>query len=383
MNINRHNYEEFFLLYADNELTPAQRSAVELFVQQNPDLKTELQLLQQTVFKADDIVFANKAALLKDEITPLQQQLLLYVDDELNNADKKAVQQLLLTDAAAQKEFTLLQKTQLQPDAAVVFADKASLYRNEGKVIRFPWLRVAAAAILLGFGTWTVISVIQKPLPKTIDTAVNKTDGTNNNLPAVKDTITQNNFTTQAILPAPKATQVNTITTPAVTPVVNTVAARNNKSTVKTTVQKINTLNKVLKDNIVEPVVVDNKKPSNNLPKPDYNNFNNNSSNKTETANVPPTEAVVANSTSGKTETATPATNTNAADITTYAINTGNNGDDAETANNNKVLYMQEDNVKRSKLGGFFRKVKRMVERTTNVKTGNGVKIAGFDIAIK
>ena len=66
MNINRHNYEEFFLLYVDNELSAAERNAVELFVQQNPDLGEELQLLEQSVVSHDEIIFEDKQRLLKD-----------------------------------------------------------------------------------------------------------------------------------------------------------------------------------------------------------------------------------------------------------------------------------------------------------------------------
>ena len=42
MNINRDNYEEFFLLYADNELSVQEKNAVEDFVRQHPDLEEEL-----------------------------------------------------------------------------------------------------------------------------------------------------------------------------------------------------------------------------------------------------------------------------------------------------------------------------------------------------
>jgi hypothetical protein len=51
--------------------------------------------------------------------------------------------------------------------------------------------------------------------------------------------------------------------------------------------------------------------------------------------------------------------------------------------NNDRYLDTDEDNAKRTKVGGFFRKVKRLIERNTNIKTGNEVKVAGFEIAIK
>ena len=50
--------------------------------------------------------------------------------------------------------------------------------------------------------------------------------------------------------------------------------------------------------------------------------------------------------------------------------------------NNNKIFYINEEKITRSKIGGLFRKVKRTIERNTNIKTGNGVTIAGFEIAL-
>ena len=59
MNINRNNYEEYFLLYADNELSADEKNMVEMFVQQNPDLEEEFIMLQQSVVKPDNTIALN------------------------------------------------------------------------------------------------------------------------------------------------------------------------------------------------------------------------------------------------------------------------------------------------------------------------------------
>ena len=46
--------------------------------------------------------------------------------------------------------------------------------------------------------------------------------------------------------------------------------------------------------------------------------------------------------------------------------------------------HMNEEKVKKSKLGGFFRKVKRVVERSANIKSGgNNIKVANMEFAIQ
>ena len=56
MKIDRFNYEEFFLLYVDNELSAAERKQVEAFVEQHPDLEEELMMLKQSQLKPDTSV---------------------------------------------------------------------------------------------------------------------------------------------------------------------------------------------------------------------------------------------------------------------------------------------------------------------------------------
>ncbi len=374
MNIERHNYEEFFLLYADNELCAADRKAVEMFVAENPDLKKELQLILQTISGTDAVVFNNKELLMKPVITPLQEQLLLFIDNEQAAADTKKIQQLINTDAAAAKEFAALQQTKLQADTNIIYTNKKELYRNkEGRVIRIAWWRAAAAAVLLGFGTWGVLTLIK---PAAV------TEGTVATGPAIKPVQQKNDA---ANVTADADNKQNTVATTDA----NTVSANTNTTsntiTVSTTKKSLPANNTVTPKNKSAITNDDDKlvkKEDNNLPKPLYNNFNNDNRNETVSNNVTPKEAAIKNANSGSAALIASTTKPNTTTVNGYAINASYNPDEAEEANNNKVLYMNEENVKRSKLGGFIRKVKRVVERTANIKTDNSIKVAGFDIAL-
>ena len=164
MMINRHNYEEFFLLYADDELNSQQRAAVELFVQQNPDMAAELEMLMQMKLEPeDDIVFPDKALLFKTvdveiNINNYEEYFLLYIDGELEKRAAEKVEKFVLQHPKLQDEFTLLKQTVLQPEA-LTFADKSSLYRKEErrKVGYMQFARLAAAAAIIGLvlaGWW-------------------------------------------------------------------------------------------------------------------------------------------------------------------------------------------------------------------------------------
>jgi hypothetical protein len=67
MDIRRNNYETSFLLYLDRELGPAEMLKVEKFLTENPDLQKEFELLQQTIFLPEEIVFDKKELLLHKE----------------------------------------------------------------------------------------------------------------------------------------------------------------------------------------------------------------------------------------------------------------------------------------------------------------------------
>ena len=167
MIINRHNYEEHFILYWDNELSASQKQVVENFVKENADLHEEFKLLGETRFTPDDHVQLEEKEFLSNNsfinITNYEEQLLNYIDDEVTADQRKEVEKFVTQYSAVKQELALLQKTKLQPEAEITFPDKSILYRREEKVrvISMTWFRIAvAAAILLiaGFATFRLVN---------------------------------------------------------------------------------------------------------------------------------------------------------------------------------------------------------------------------------
>ena len=161
MKINRSNYEEYFLLYTDNELSTADKQAVEFFIQQNPDLQKEFTMLQQRTFSADDtITFRNKEALMHEPVTEglihhenYQEMFILYSDEELKADEKFAVEDFVYHHPQYQEEFELIQSLKLVPDTGLTFPGKSKLYHPQpvqvAKRLVFTWSRVAVAAAVL------------------------------------------------------------------------------------------------------------------------------------------------------------------------------------------------------------------------------------------
>ncbi len=168
ININRHNYEEFFLLYADRELSAVNRMAVEQFVQENPDLAVELNLILDATLSADELMpMPEKESLIRNSsdevhIGNYEEQFLLYIDQEMNEEERAEVERFVLQHPSLQESFMQLKQTVL-PVEPIQFPNKATLYKQEEErrvvPIWFNWQRFTAAAVLTGlcFLTWTLL----------------------------------------------------------------------------------------------------------------------------------------------------------------------------------------------------------------------------------
>ena len=156
--ITRNNYEEFFLLYVDNELSRAEKEAVERFVGENPDLKEEWELLMQCRIRPDEApVFAGKELLRREEVPSLinagnyETWFLSYIDGELDEPARQAVNDFIRRHPDKNIELQRLQRTVNIPDRTIVFPGKDALRRREKRrIIWMPFARIAAAALVLG-----------------------------------------------------------------------------------------------------------------------------------------------------------------------------------------------------------------------------------------
>jgi hypothetical protein len=65
MNINETNYENYFFLYIDKELSPTENTAVENFIALQPTYADELEQLKKTIQAPENILFEHKALLYR------------------------------------------------------------------------------------------------------------------------------------------------------------------------------------------------------------------------------------------------------------------------------------------------------------------------------
>ncbi|NTS40898.1 cell envelope integrity protein TolA [Flavisolibacter sp. BT320] len=155
--IDQSNYEEWFVLYMDNELSASQKEMVDQFLLLHPHLQEELDLLLSTKLPAEDVVFFDKSSLQAGamKLNIVDESLLLYIDNELSATEQKRIEEKIAVNTDLRLQHQLLQKTKLDASEVIPYPDKKELYRHTEKVVwLFPvWMRVAVAVIILLFAS--------------------------------------------------------------------------------------------------------------------------------------------------------------------------------------------------------------------------------------
>ncbi len=373
MTIDRHNYEEFFLLYVDNELSPAERKAVEDFVAENTDLQVELDLMKDAVLHPEPALsFDFKASLMKSEgdtglITHenCETYFLLYADNELDAGQKLLVEKFVFQHPQHQANFELLRQVKLIADTSIVFPDKASLYRKEkdDKVIPIVWWKMMAAAVVLlavGIASWYLVT-------------------NNNNGTSQPRVVAQNN-------PA-KTVPSTTVTDPVKPPPDQSSVTPDDDAVARQEVtidpsSRTNVSAQVKSPGVNDQMAVKTKAPEEK---------NDNNGNIPIPSNVSPIEQNIVNNppvTIQKPieEIAKPSPTETVASLVSNASTSEQSGyqEYVEQGSSDVVFVANTSVNKKSKLRGVFRKASRFIEKATNLDPGSrGIRVANVEIGLK
>ena len=174
MTINKDNYEEYFLLYADKELSVEERLEVEQFVQENATYKHEFDQIKKTIIHPEENFRPLDKSFLYKKVSSLNLNesnyegiFVLYHDGELNEAEQRETVAFLETHSQLKQAFDLFGQAKIQAEI-ISFPSKGSLYRKvtpagKGRVIFFRSLAAAAIAGLLLWGSLSYLDSQNNP----------------------------------------------------------------------------------------------------------------------------------------------------------------------------------------------------------------------------
>jgi hypothetical protein len=156
MQIDRTNYEIYFLDYLDGNLSVDLIDQFLDFLERNPDLKEELQSVFQApvTLPGETIVFEGKKSLLKNELTGssgFDYQAIAWMEGDLNEEEEILFKKELQNDPQKQKAFNFIKTLRLQPQQNISFPDKNKLLKKDRKRSLWIWAGPVAALLMLGF----------------------------------------------------------------------------------------------------------------------------------------------------------------------------------------------------------------------------------------
>lgn len=376
MNINIQNYEEFLLLYIDKELDEQGMADVERFLLEHPEYRKELDVLMETVSETPELPNNLALSLLKlPSGISAEEALVLELDNEISPAHLEELNQLGVDFPALLKERELMRATKLDKDELIPFRGKAELYRHESRVISLRIWKSAVAAAIIGIGLFFGLNETYR---------VDETELVGlqeNGTPVITDSPAE---TMHAEVEDRKAP-----TLPAESPSIVGLPRDHSESTPanNSSIAPVSKAHKMERYPVLTADNTTRKHVESSLPV--LENINKDGSNYNAYTHVTPERKIEMNMTPPdevqedvqRLTASRPLDANMAVQRNEFAGEvSANQEDDASIGH---VLIVDEEKVNHSKFGGFVKKMRRTIEKKTNIKMPNQLRVAGFEIAIK
>ena len=216
MEINQHNYEHYFLMYIDNELSGEEKAAVNDFIMQYPNYANKLEALQQLKISPDTFIYENKFSLYK--LSEQDEQCITYLENEMTNEEKASFESVISTDTYLQTNVKQWQATFITPPTTIEIDPnfKNSLYKKSAQIKPLwanatfkRWASIAAILIVvIGFNLFNTQNKPEAPSFSNINevkTELNKVAVAETNkgtdINATKKSIALNKIKIETLLP--------------------------------------------------------------------------------------------------------------------------------------------------------------------------------------
>lgn len=150
--INIHNYEEFFLDYLDGNLSESEIVELEDFLLENPDLRKELEGMEEINLQEEKLKFPNPENLKQIDLSlPVTEEnfdffCIANMEGDLNEEQNAAFSEYLKENPSKAQEKEIFGHTRLKADQNKYFSNKQQLRKTIFVVYRREFRTAAAIA---------------------------------------------------------------------------------------------------------------------------------------------------------------------------------------------------------------------------------------------
>jgi len=178
MDINKLNYELYFVDFYEDRLSTEQVAELMVFLEQHADLKAEFEDYSELESIAHDIEFKEKGAFKKIVVPTLsinesnaEEFLIANIEGDLSSNEQKELNSFLSSNPIYKSDQKLFNKSKLS-GASFVFKNKESLKKS---VVVPLWIKrtsqiaAAAAIVLFAVGIFRTDNIAYTPRPATAE----------------------------------------------------------------------------------------------------------------------------------------------------------------------------------------------------------------------
>ena len=136
MQINKNNYEAFFLDYHEGRLSPSEKEAVDRFIKENPGYYEEFKNFENITLDTPDMQYPFKDTLKKpnvldqQETTFFEEKCIARFEGNLSPEETSEFDEELKNDTHKKLVYDTVTKTKLTPDTTIQCPDKSSLKKT-------------------------------------------------------------------------------------------------------------------------------------------------------------------------------------------------------------------------------------------------------------